>query len=359
MRFADFNYYLPKELIAHHPIKDRDRSRLLVLNRAGGIEHRYFYELIEYLNPEDTLVLNDTKVIPARLIGTNEENKTQVEFLLFYPGRKKTPKNISPNKFDLSNGVYTDLYKNEGNIWETLAKPAKKAKKGSRWSFDQGVTAEVIEVLDEGSRLLRFEFEGDFFKVLERIGQTPLPPYIKREAENSDKERYQTIYANSPGACAAPTAGLHFTKKLLEEIASRGIKTARITLHVGPGTFLPVRTERIEDHRMWSEYYEIGSETAEIINKTQGRIVAVGTTTIRALESAGGKAKKGWTDLFIYPGFKFKVVDVLITNFHLPKSTLLMLVVAFAGREKILAAYEEAIKEGYRFYSYGDAMLIL
>lgn len=345
MKLTDFDYYLPPNLVAQHPLKDRERSRLLVLTEAGGVEHRYFYEVIDYLNPEDTLVLNDTKVIPARLVGSDEESADIVEFLLFY----------------------TDLYKNNDALWRALARPARKARKGTVWSFGQGVKAEVIEVLDKGCRLLQFEFEGDFFEVLERIGQTPLPPYIKRGPEASDRECYQTVYADSLGSCAAPTAGLHFTKNLLEKIASKGIKTIGITLHVGPGTFLPVRTERIEDHRMWSEYYEIDSGAAEIINKTQGRVVSVGTTTIRALESAAQLLptpysllpKSGWTDLFISPGFEFRVVDGLITNLHLPRSTLLMLVAAFAGRERILAAYEEAIKEGYRFYSYGDAMLIL
>jgi len=344
VRLSDFDYHLPRELIAQHPIEKRDRSRLLVLNKTGKIEHRYFYEITSYLNPGDVLVLNDTKVIPTKLLGKNPKTKREVEFLLF----------DSPRDYARLPGKTRNKA-----IWEALAKPAKQAKKGSRWQFPQGVWAEVAEVLSGGSRLLHFEFEGDFFELLEKIGHTPLPPYIRRDAEKSDEGRYQTVYAHSPGACAAPTAGLHFTRRLLDEIHSRGVKITRITLHVGPGTFLPVRSEVVEDHQMWPEYYEINQEAAETIKKARGRVIVVGTTTVRALETGPTEPTSGWTDLFIYPGFKFRVVDALITNFHLPKSTLLMLVAAFVGWERVLTAYQEAIQKRYRFYSYGDAMFIL
>ncbi|MEW6096358.1 MAG: tRNA preQ1(34) S-adenosylmethionine ribosyltransferase-isomerase QueA [bacterium] len=346
MKLTDFDYYLPKDLIAQQPLSKRDESRLLVLHRKSSkIEDRTFRDIIEYLVPGDTLVLNDTKVFPARLFGVDGVKNKQVEIL---------------------------LHKNyQEQLWEVLIKPAKKVKVGTKLQFGDELKGEVIE--KKGSRgYIKFEYEGDFFKTLDKVGKTPLPPYIKREAVESDIEQYQTIYARHLGAVAAPTAGFHFTHQLLKKISDKGVNLAFITLHVGIGTFSPIRKEHIIEHHMEEEYYEISSDTAEIINQTTGKIVVVGTTTVRALETASRNPKSkiqnpkskiilssGFTDLFIYPGFDFKVTDMLITNFHLPKTTLLILVSAFAGRENILSAYKHAINKGYRFYSYGDAMLII
>ena len=327
MKLSDFNYELPQELIAQDPLLKRSDSRLMVLNRAtGGIEHRHFSDVIEYLNPGDCLVINDTKVIPARLIGVKEDDK----------------------------------------VWETLVKPGKKARVGARISFGEGkLVGEVIDIVEEGNRLIRFEYEGIFEEVLDELGQMPLPPYITHRLE--DKDRYQTVYATHTGSAAAPTAGLHFTKELLAQIKEKGIKIARVTLHVGLGTFRPVKVENILEHHMHSEFYVIDAEAANTINETKangGKIVSVGTTSTRTLETVADenghvRACSGWTDIFIYPGYKFKVVDRLITNFHLPESTLLMLVSALYDREKILEAYKIAVEEKYRFFSFGDAMLIL
>ena len=343
MDLNEFDYELPKELIAQDPLEDRSASRLLVLDKeSGAVEHRIFREIPELLVPGDCLVINNTKVIPARLIGAREGSGGAVEVLLL--------KRIEGRE----------------NSWETLVKPGKKAKPGSRIVFGNGLLkAEVVDVVEEGNRIVRFEFEGIFEEILDRLGEMPLPPYITHKLE--DKNRYQTVYAKYDGSAAAPTAGLHFTKELLEEIRSAGVKIAEITLHVGLGTFRPVKAETVEEHRMHSEYYEISSEAAKLINETRqrgGRIVAVGTTSCRTLEAASREdgsieAGSGWTEIFIYPGYRFKMVDALITNFHLPKSTLIMLVSALAGREHVLAAYEEAVRERYRFFSFGDAMLII
>ncbi|MEW6619757.1 MAG: tRNA preQ1(34) S-adenosylmethionine ribosyltransferase-isomerase QueA [bacterium] len=335
MKVSDFAYNLPKELIAQYPLPRRDESKLLVLNRkTDKIEDRIFKDIIEYLNKDDTLILNDTKVFPARLFTTARK---PVEIL---------------------------LHRNsEGQIWEVLIKHSKKVNVGAKLPFGDNLSGELIE--KKGNRgYIKFEYEGDFFETVEKIGKTPLPPYIKREPVPSDIERYQAIYAKYPGAVAAPTAGLHFTKELLKKISDKGVKFAFITLHVGIGTFSPIRKEDVIEHHMEEEYYEISPESAETINQTNGKRIVVGTTTVRALETAGKNPESkiipcsGWTGLFIYPGFEFKLTDMLITNFHLPKTTLLILVSAFAGREKILSAYTHAINGGYRFYSYGDAMLI-
>jgi S-adenosylmethionine:tRNA ribosyltransferase-isomerase len=341
MKLTDFDFKLPKELIAQYPVEEREQSRLLVLHRESGrLEHRKFYNLIEYLSPEDALVTNQTKVFPARLFGIYQENGARSEVFLL--------RNI------------------EGTVWEVLLKPKKKNPSGSIIVFDQGkLSCEVLESNHSGANLARFDYQGDIFDLLEKIGNTPLPPYIKRKADLKDKDRYQTVYAKDRGAVAAPTAGLHFTQELLEKIWKKGVEIIPITLHIGWGTFRPVRAININEHKMEREYFEINDESKEQIDsvkKNRGRVFAIGTSVVRALETlAEGKDKslKGWTDKFIYPPYDFKMVDGLITNFHLPKSTLFLLVSAFAGKELILETYEEAIKEEYRFYSYGDAMLIL
>ncbi len=340
MDLHDFNYELPQELIAQDPLEDRASSRLLLLNReTGAVEHHIFREIIDYLYPGDCLVINDTKVIPARLIGSREGTGAKIEALL--------------------------LKRKADDVWETLVKPGKKARPGTRISFGDGLlTGEVLEVVDDGNRLIHFEYEGIFEEILDRLGQMPLPPYITHQLK--DKNRYQTVYAKHDGSAAAPTAGLHFTPELLEAIRAKGVKIAHVTLHVGLGTFRPVKVEKIEEHHMHSEFYVVEEEQAKLVNETKaagGRIIAVGTTSCRTLESATGadgvlKPGSGWTDIFIYPGYQFKMIDALITNFHLPESTLMMLVSAFAGREKIMAAYEVAVRERYRFFSFGDAMFI-
>ncbi len=340
METKDFDFYLSDELIAQTPLKNRDSSRLLILDKkTGKVEHSYFYNIIDFLNSGDCLVLNDTRVLPARLIGKREDTGGKIEFLLL-------------KRIDL-------------DTWKVLVKPGKRAKPGSRFIFGDGsLCAEVINIDEEGSRIIKFEYEGIFEEILDRLGQMPLPPYITEKLE--EKERYQTVYSKNQGSVAAPTAGLHFTKELLGKIEEKGIRIAYITLHVGLGTFRPVKTEKIEEHKMHSEFYIIDELAANIINSTKNqdnKIVAVGTTSCRTLESAAdedGKVKpsSGWTDIFIYPGYSFKIVDNLITNFHLPESTLIMLVSALAGREKVLKAYEIAVKERYRFFSFGDAMFI-
>ncbi|HJC49184.1 MAG TPA: tRNA preQ1(34) S-adenosylmethionine ribosyltransferase-isomerase QueA [Candidatus Anaerostipes avistercoris] len=340
MKVSDFNFDLPEELIAQDPLEDRSSSRLLTLDKkTGAIGHDIFRNITNYLNPGDCLVLNNTKVIPARLIGAKEETGGKVEVLL--------------------------LKRKQDNVWETLVKPGKKARPGARISFGDGMlTGEVLEVVEEGNRLIRFEYEGIFEEVLDQLGQMPLPPYITHQLK--DKNRYQTVYAKYDGSAAAPTAGLHFTEELLQQIREMGVKIAWVTLHVGLGTFRPVKVDEVTDHHMHSEFYRIEEEDARLINETRaagGRIISVGTTSTRTLESVADedgtvRAKSGWTDIFIYPGYQFKVIDGLITNFHLPESTLLMLVSALAGRENIMHAYEVAVKERYRFFSFGDAMFI-
>jgi S-adenosylmethionine:tRNA ribosyltransferase-isomerase len=340
MRVSDFHYDLPQELIAQEPLKDRHLSRLLVLDKeTGNIEHKVFKDIIKYLNKGDCIVLNDTRVLPARLLGEKEDTGGKIEFVL--------------------------LKKIEGDIWEVILKPGRRAKPKARFIFGNGeLKAEVLEIVEEGNRLVRFEYEGVFEEVLDRVGIVPLPPYITKKLD--DSERYQTVYSRHKGSAAAPTAGLHFTKELLDEVKNKGIEIAFVTLHVGLGTFRPVKVEDIKEHIMHSEYYWIGDEDCEKINrakKSGNRVISVGTTSSRVLETVGDedgmvKSQKGWTDIFIYPGYNFKVVDALITNFHLPCSTLLMLVSALAGRINILNAYEEAVKESYRFFSFGDAMFI-
>ncbi len=340
MRTADFYYDLPEELIAQDPLLDRSSSRLMHLDkRTGEICHTDFKHIIDYLNPEDCLVINDTRVIPARLYGSKVGTDAGIEILL--------------------------LKRKENNIWETLVKPGKKAKPGTKISFGDGILiGEVLDIVEEGNRLIQFQYEGIFEEILDQLGEMPLPPYITHKLQ--DKERYQTVYAKNEGSAAAPTAGLHFTKELLEKIEKKGVKVAHVTLHVGLGTFRPVKVDDVENHHMHSEFYVVEEEQAKIINETKakgGRVISVGTTSCRTLESATDEngilqAKSGWTDIFIYPGYKFKMIDALITNFHLPESTLLMLVSALAGKEKIMHAYEEAVKERYRFFSFGDAMLI-
>lgn len=337
----DFDFDLPEELIAQTPLKDRTMSRLLVLNReTGKMVDRHFYDILEYLNEGDALVLNNTRVLPARLYGEKEETGAHLEVLL--------------------------LTNTEGNCWETLIKPAKRAKVGTVISFGDGrLKAVVREELEHGGRIVEFEYEGVFLEVLESLGEMPLPPYIKERLE--DPERYQTVYAKENGSAAAPTAGLHFTQDLLEKIKSKGVEIVYLTLHVGLGTFRPVSVDKIEEHQMHSEFYKLTDEAAAKLNQVKadgGRVVAVGTTSIRTLETIGTKfngeihADSGWTDIFITPGYQFKVVDAFSTNFHLPKSTLVMLVSAFAGRELTLEAYQHAIDERYRFFSFGDAMFI-
>lgn len=340
MKRKDFDFNLPEELIAQDPLKDRSSSRMLVLNKeTGETKHKIFKDIIDYLDKGDCLVLNNTRVIPARLIGSREKTHGKVEFLL--------------------------LKRLENDNWEVMVKPGRKAKPGDRIEFGNGLLkAEVLEVVEGGNRIARFEYEGIFEQVLDELGQMPLPPYITHQLE--DKERYQTVYAKHRGSAAAPTAGLHFTPDLLKAVEDKGIKIAYVTLHVGLGTFRPVKVDDILEHTMHSEYYWIEEEEADKINETKkngGRVIAVGTTSSRTLESVADdngyvKASKGWTDIFIYPGYKFKVVDALITNFHLPESTLIMLVSALAGRENVLNAYKIAVDERYRFFSFGDAMLI-
>lgn len=340
MRVKDFYFDLPEELIAQHPAEKRDHSRLLVLDRkTGGIEHKIFRDMLDYLNPGDCLVLNNTRVLPARLIGHKEDTMGKMEFLLL--------KRIDKNR------------------WETLVKPGKRAKIGSKFVFGNGeLKAEVKDIGEDGSRIVEFQYEGIFEEVLDKLGEMPLPPYITEKLE--EKERYQTVYSKEPGSAAAPTAGLHFTEELLSEIKAKGINVAFVTLHVGLGTFRPVKAETIEEHHMHSEYYTMSKETAEIINKTKesgNRVIGVGTTSCRTIESIAdenGKVREcsGWTEIFIFPGYKFKVLDALITNFHLPESTLIMLVSALAGKENIMNAYETAVEDKYRFFSFGDAMFI-
>lgn len=341
MNLHDFYYELPQELIAQDPLEDRSSSRLMVLNReTGKIEHRIFRDILEYLHPGDCLVVNDTKVIPARLIGSKIGTDAKVEVLL--------------------------LKREAEDVWETLVKPGKKLKPGAKVSFGDGIlTGEILEVVEDGNRKIRFQYEGIFEEILDQLGQMPLPPYITHQLQ--DKTRYQTVYAKHDGSAAAPTAGLHFTPELLQQIQHQGVQIAHVTLHVGLGTFRPVKVENILEHHMHSEYYQVEEDQARLINETKargGRIIAVGTTSCRTLESAVGanglvSAKSGWTDIFIYPGYQFRMIDALITNFHLPESTLLMLVSALAGRDKILAAYAEAVEEKYRFFSFGDAMFII
>lgn len=340
MKTKDFYFDLPEELIAQKPLKDRDKSRLMVVDKeTGKIVHSHFYDIINFLNPGDCLVLNDTRVLPARLIGEKEDTGGKIEFLL--------------------------LKRKELDTWETLVKPGKRAKVGSRFQFGKGLLqAEVVDIGEEGARIIKFQYDGVFEEILEQLGKMPLPPYITEKLE--DNERYQTVYSEHIGSAAAPTAGLHFTEELLKNIKEKGVQIVYITLHVGLGTFRPVKVEDIHKHKMHTEYYNIDEETANIINETKehgGRVIAVGTTSCRTLESAAVRAGKvqessGWTRIFIYPGYQFKIIDNLITNFHLPESTLIMLVSALAGPENIMKAYETAVKEKYRFFSFGDAMLI-
>ena len=340
MRTSDFYYELPQELIAQDPLEDRSSSRLMHLSMAdGSIEHRHFRDILDYLNEGDTLVINDTKVIPARLYGHKEETGAVIEILL--------------------------LKRRENDIWECLVKPGKKARPGAKITFGDGILeGEIIDVVDEGNRLIQFHYEGIFEEILDQLGEMPLPPYITHKLK--DKNRYQTVYAKNEGSAAAPTAGLHFTKELLEQVKAKGVNIAHVTLHVGLGTFRPVKVDDVEKHHMHSEFYRIEQSEADKINhakETGHRVIAVGTTSTRTLEAASDengflRETSGWTEIFIYPGYRFKVIDSLITNFHLPESTLVMLVSALAGREHVLNAYEIAVQEKYRFFSFGDAMLI-
>ena len=341
MKTSDFYYDLPQELIAQDPLEDRSSSRLMHLSlKDGSIEHRHFTDVLDYMEEGDCLVINDTKVIPARLYGHKEETGALIEILL--------------------------LKRRENDIWECLVKPGKKARPGAKITFGNGILkGEIIDVVDEGNRLIQFHYEGIFEEILDQLGEMPLPPYITHKLK--DKNRYQTVYAKNEGSAAAPTAGLHFTKELLEKVKEKGVNIAHVTLHVGLGTFRPVKVDDVESHHMHSEFYIVEEDQAKLINDTKKagkRVIAVGTTSCRTLESATGedgilKAGSGWTEIFIYPGYHFKMIDALITNFHLPESTLVMLVSALAGKEHIMAAYEEAVKERYRFFSFGDAMLIL
>ena len=340
MKTSDFFYELPQELIAQTPIQKRDNSRLMTLDRvSGAVGHHHFYELPDFLRPGDCLILNDSRVLPARLLGQRLPGGGACEVLLLIDRGEQT--------------------------WECLVRPGRKMKPGTRLTFGEGqLTAQVTAELEGGNRLVKFEYEGIFLEVLEHLGKMPLPPYIKEELQ--DRERYQTVYSKNLGSAAAPTAGLHFTKELLEKIAAMGVEIGYVTLHVGLGTFRPVKEEEITEHEMHSEYCVISQETADLINRTRqkgGRVICVGTTSCRTLESWAAedgtmKASAGWTDIYIYPGYRFKVMDALITNFHLPESTLIMLVSAFAGREHVLAAYKEAVRQRYRFFSFGDAMFI-
>lgn len=340
MNVKDYDYDLPEELIAQDPLEDRSSSRLMVLDRqTGDVEHRHFTDILEYLHPGDCLVINNTKVIPARLFGVKEDTQAKIEVLL--------------------------LKRKENDIWETLVKPGKKAKPGTKLVFGDGLlTAEVVDVVEEGNRLIQFHYDGIFEEILDQLGQMPLPPYITHQLK--DKNRYQSVYAKYDGSAAAPTAGLHFTKELLQKVKDMGVDIAEVTLHVGLGTFRPVKVENVLDHHMHSEFYMVSQEAADKINRAKEsghRVIAVGTTSTRTLEAAADENGRlhetsGWTEIFIYPGYQFKVIDALITNFHLPQSTLVMLVSALAGREHVLHAYEIAVKERYRFFSFGDAMLI-
>ena len=340
MNVKDYDYDLPEELIAQDPLEDRSSSRLMVLDRqTGDVEHRHFTDILEYLHPGDCLVINNTKVIPARLFGVKEDTQAKIEVLL--------------------------LKRKENDIWETLVKPGKKAKPGTKLVFGDGLlTAEVVDVVEEGNRLIQFHYDGIFEEILDQLGQMPLPPYITHQLK--DKNRYQTVYAKYDGSAAAPTAGLHFTKELLQKVKDMGVDIAEVTLHVGLGTFRPVKVENVLDHHMHSEFYMVSQEAADKINRAKEsghRVIAVGTTSTRTLEAPADENGRlhetsGWTEIFIYPGYQFKVIDALITNFHLPQSTLVMLVSALAGREHVLHAYETAVKERYRFFSFGDAMLI-
>ena len=341
MELKEFDYYLPKELIAQDPLENRSDSRLMLLDKeTGAIEHKIFRDITEYLNPGDCLVINDTKVIPARLYGHKEETGALIEILL--------------------------LKRRENDIWECLVKPGKKARPGAKITFGNGILkGEILDVVDEGNRLIQFHYEGIFEEILDQLGEMPLPPYITHKLK--DKNRYQTVYAKHEGSAAAPTAGLHFTEELLEKVKEKGVNIAHVTLHVGLGTFRPVKVDDVEKHHMHSEFYIVEEDQAKLINDTKkagGRVISVGTTSCRTLESATGedgilKAGSGWTEIFIYPGYHFKMIDGLITNFHLPESTLLMLVSALAGKETIMHAYEVAVQEKYRFFSFGDAMLII
>lgn len=339
MNLKEFDYYLPEELIAQHPMEKRDMSRLMVLDKeTGHIEHKIFKDIVDYFDEGDCLVLNNTRVIPARLLGEKEGSGGKIEFVLL-----KCVKD---------------------DVWEVILRPGRKAKPGARFVFGNGeLRAEILEILEEGNRLVRFEYEGVFQEVLDRVGTMPLPPYITEKLDNP--ERYQTVYAKYNGSAAAPTAGLHFTKELLNTIENKGVKIVYVMLHVGLGTFRPVKVDDITKHKMHSEYYSISKETCDTINAAKragNKIVAVGTTSSRVLETVGCNGQlhpcEGWTDIFIYPGYQFQIVDRLITNFHLPQSTLIMLVSALAGRENILNAYSEAVKDKYRFFSFGDAMFI-
>ena len=341
MDVKDFYYNLPQELIAQDPLEDRSSSRLMVLDKiTGEVEHRHFKDITEYLRPGDCLVINNTKVIPARLYGVKEGTEAKIEILL--------------------------LKRKENDIWETLVKPGKKCKIGTKIVFGEGIlTGEVVDIVEEGNRLIQFHYEGIFEEILDRLGQMPLPPYITHQLQ--DKNRYQTVYAKYDGSAAAPTAGLHFTPELLQQVRDMGVEIAEVTLHVGLGTFRPVKETDVLKHHMHSEFYKIEQSEADKINKAKKeghRVIAVGTTSTRTLESAADEngfltEKSGWTEIFIYPGYQFKVIDALITNFHLPESTLVMLVSALAGREHVLAAYETAVEEKYRFFSFGDAMFIV
>ena len=341
MKTSDFAYDLPEELIAQDPLEDRSSSRLLHLGLGdGSIEHKKFTDVIEYLNPGDCLVINNSKVIPARLYGQREDTGAMIELLL--------------------------LKRKSADVWETLVKPGKKCRVGARFVFGDGLLkGEVIDIVEEGNRLIRFEFSGIFEEILDKLGEMPLPPYITHKLK--DKNRYQTVYAKDPGSAAAPTAGLHFTEELLGKIREKGVNIAHVTLHVGLGTFRPVKVDDVTQHHMHSEFYIIEEDQSELINsvkKAGGRVICVGTTSCRTIESAANengilKAGSGWTDIFIYPGYKFKIMDGLITNFHLPESTLIMLVSAFAGKDKVMRAYEEAVRERYRFFSFGDAMILV
>ena len=341
MKTSDFYYDLPKELIAQDPLEDRSSSRLLHLSmKDGSVEHRHFTDILDYLKDGDCLVINDTRVIPARLYGHKEGTGALIEILL--------------------------LKRKKDDIWECLVKPGKKARPGAKITFGNGIlTGEILDIVEEGNRLIQFHYEGIFEEILDQLGEMPLPPYITHKLQ--DKNRYQTVYAKHDGSAAAPTAGLHFTEELLKKVQEKGVNIAHVTLHVGLGTFRPVKVDDVEQHHMHSEFYMVEEDQAELINRTKkqgGRVIAVGTTSCRTLESASDEdgvihAGSGWTEIFIYPGYRFKMIDGLITNFHLPESTLMMLVSALAGKERIMAAYEEAVQEKYRFFSFGDAMMIV
>ncbi len=372
MDLHDFYYDLPEELIAQDPLEKRSDSRMMVVHRdSGEIEHRHFSDLLDYLKCGDCLVINDTKVIPARLLGMKKDTGAAVEVLLLKDASDK----VQQSEEIADNGINGE----NTRVWECLVKPGKKMKPGAVVCFGQSeeggeplLTAEVLSVVDDGNRIIRFYYNGIWEEILDKLGEMPLPPYITHKLQ--DKNRYQTVYAKNSGSAAAPTAGLHFTEEMLKDIEAHGVKIARLTLHVGLGTFRPVKVEKIEEHHMHSEYFELSEEAAKVINETKaagGRVIAVGTTSTRTLETVASRleaertegeteenvvrAMSGWTDIFIYPGYRFKVIDALITNFHLPESTLIMLVSAFYNREGVLAAYEEAVRERYRFFSFGDA----